>query len=302
MTPESLALAKMGIGVGGDILSGFLGGMGTESMGDELIRAQKQQQGYLDRSYDEASDLYRPIQQQGMEGFNQLASGVLSGEFARPDMPEFQYDKTAMDFLDPSRAFQQAELLRGLEGSQAFGGKLKSGASMEALQDRFQDRAMTDYSNAYGRMTGDRDFSYQDYTNQFNNTVNQVNDRYNKLSKLASAGTSATGDLASLRMGQGRSQAQTAGAIGDVNAQMSQVPYMNLQNIVGGAQNMGGSLLGAYGKDKPQTDQTPQIPSNINQIGLGGAGAGAPQVSSGNLGASIPFPKWQPKPSHSWGP
>jgi len=293
MTPEELALAKMGIGVGGDILSGFLGGMGTESMGDELIRAQKQQQGYLDRSYDEASDLYRPIQQQGMEGFNQLASGVLTGQFDRPDMPEFQYNKGVSDFLDPSRAFQQQELLRGLEGSQAFGGKLKSGASMEALQDRFQDRAMTDYGNAYGRMEGDRNFSYQDYTNQFNNTVNQVNDRYNKLSKLASAGTSATGNLASLRMGQGRSQAQTAGAIGDVNAQTSQVPYMNLQNIVGGAQNMGGSLLGAYSPSPSgPPGVAPQIPSDAFNIGLSGAVGtsrkptpfGGIPVSSGNLG------------------
>lgn len=323
MGPAELALAKAGIGIGGDLLSGFIGGANTQSIGDELIRAQKQQQAYLDKSYKDARGMYDPIYKKGMQGFDALSSGVLSGEFARPDLPEFQYDKTAMDFLDPSREFQQQELLRGLEGSQAFGGKLKSGASMEALQDRFQDRAMTDFSNAHNRMTGDRNFSYQDYTNQFNNTVAQVNDKYNKLSSLADKGVGATNTLANLRMGQGQSQANTASAIGDINAQTGQVPYMNMQNIVGAGQNLGGALLGAYGSGTPEVDpnradQTGQMGmSDFNQNSInqfqqrqsnpyGLLTNPANLVPTGNLGStpstpSTPFQGWGNTPSHSWG-
>tara|TARA_R100001591_G_scaffold73340_1_gene81319 strand:+ start:299 stop:1183 length:885 start_codon:yes stop_codon:yes gene_type:complete len=278
MDPVTGAMILGGAKIGGNLLSGFLGGRGVDASARTMLRAQREKQDFLNQAYDDARGLYNPIYQQGMEGFNRLSQGVLSGEFDRPDMPQFQYDKGVSDFLDPSRQFQQEEVMKALEGSQAFGGKLKSGPAMMALQDRLQDRSMLDYGNAYNRMTGDRNFSYQDYTNQFNNTINQVNDRYNKLSALANQGTSSANTLANLRMGQGHALGETAVNMGDIRAQQAQIPYLQGQNMVGALQDTTGLVLGGLSQRQPET---PNIPDP--NMGLG--------VAPSGVGMSLPSPQ-----------
>jgi hypothetical protein len=255
MTPQQIKLALMGIDAGGNILSGIFGGNEMEEQAKILLQGQREQQEFMDQGYQDASDLTRGIRDQGMAGFDRLAQGTLHGDYNLPELGNYQFDGDINQYLDPSRKFQQQEILRGLEGSQAYGGKLKSGASMEALQDRMQDRSMLDWGNAQGLMRNDRNFGYQDWINQFNSKTASINDEYAKLQNLANTGVKSTQNLADNRIQQGMAQGQGAMNSAGIMAQSASAPYNNIQNVIGAGQDLLGGAIGAYGADSPSIQQ-----------------------------------------------
>jgi hypothetical protein len=257
MTPFEIQMATQGIGVAGNILSGMIGGSELEKQAEIMKQAQRQKQAYMDKGYEDAKALTSDIRGSGMDAWGQMSAGVLNGQFDLPELGNYNFDGDIRDYLDPSRKFQQQEILRGLEGSQAYGGKLKSGASMEALQDRMQDRSMLDWGNANSLMNNDRQFGYQDWINKFNSKTASINDEYNKLADIAQTGVNSTNSLANNRISQANSQGQTAVEMGNISAMGASAPYNNMQNMVGGVQNLlGGAMGGMGGSPTGQRDYT----------------------------------------------
>jgi hypothetical protein len=154
-----LALALAGTQFGGDALSSILGGMGANASADQLRNALEQSMKEGERTYSDVSGMYKPLHDQGMQGFDQWSQGILSGEFDTPERGRFSYDRSVEDFLDPSRQLQYKDIARAQDASAVGSGSLKSGATMQALQDRAQERSMLDYANADARRDRDRAFS-----------------------------------------------------------------------------------------------------------------------------------------------
>ena len=116
----------------------------------------------------------------------------------------------AEDFqADPGYAFRQAEGQKALERSAAAKGGLLSGAAAKAIQQRGQDIASDEYTNAY---------------NRFNTNQNNI---YNRLAGVANTGQVQANQLATQGTNVANSQsnlltsaanANAAGQVGSSNA------------------------------------------------------------------------------------
>lgn len=179
-------------GAGGGLIDAGLGIYGDyeerkrlRKARDELLKGADLAQGEYQAAYDAVNPMYDPYVSAGLDAWKQM-QGDMGGQldpslYKLPEMGEFAYDKTAMDFLDPSMAYQQEQARKQLEASAAASGGLLSGKALKDIQSRGQQLAMQDYGNAYNRMTSDKNFAYQDYLNRFNAATANVQDRYAKM-------------------------------------------------------------------------------------------------------------------------
>jgi hypothetical protein len=179
-----LLLASLGGGIAGGIMQNR--GAMQQMLAEE--RKQKKQREDLMALYNDADylgikDSYAPL--------SALLPGAIEGMQGNfdVDMGEFNYGKTAQDFLDPSIAYQQDQMGRQIEQSAATRGNLLSGAAQKALQKNASDLAMRDYGNAYTRMESDKQFGYNDYINQFKAKTDNTNRKMEQLRQLFGAGT-----------------------------------------------------------------------------------------------------------------
>ena len=221
-----------------------------EAMQREVMRRQ-------DEAYNELSPAYDPYIEQGGRAFNRLSGGILGGEFEAPVYGQFEYGKTAQDFLDPSMDYQIQQGQNALQESAAMGGQLRSGATLQALQNQAQDYAMQDYGNAYNRMTQDKNFAYQDFNNRYNAARARIQDRYSQLSNLSSIGQSAQANLQNLRLGKEATDYRALGGIADAQVQRDLAGGQFLSNTVRNLGNMGGQIAGGM-MGAPQVGQTMQ--------------------------------------------
>lgn len=110
---------------------------------------------------------------------------------------DFQRDFSGADFQqDPGYAFRMREASKALERSAAARGSLMSGGFMKGLNQRVQDVASNEYSNAYNRFNADRDR------------------RFGRLSNIAGMGLGAATQTGNA----GQNYANQAGNIGMSNA------------------------------------------------------------------------------------
>lgn len=205
----------------------LLGGLMSNNSQADATRAQARAQENAQRmaiqeqrqAYGDIQPMWDPYQQAGSAALTDLRTG----DFQSPVMGQFEYGKTAQDFLDPSAQFQKDEAMRQMQA--LYGNDMYSGGAMKGLQDRAMQFAQTDYGNAYGRMQQDKDFSYQDYVNQFNSKSANVQSRYNQLANMANLGVQGANALTNARTGnanqisgmiqqQGQAQGQAAAAGG----------------------------------------------------------------------------------------
>lgn len=292
---------------GGQLLGSTIGGYFQKSAAEEAARAQiaaarmgiqEQRQAYKD-----ALPYLEPYSQAGQEGLGMLLGGVKSGQFIGPEMPEFEYGRTTEEFLDPSIDYQQRKIREQLEQSAAAGGQLSSGATLKALQQEAQDRAMMDYQNAFGRQQADKAFNYQDFINRFNISRQNVADRYNQIQGLAGVGLGAGQSIANLRSGNASNIANLMQQQGSAQATAAAAPGVLGANIAGGVTNAIGSGLGAYnqqrllntllGQLQPQQPQvtstgfnmqTPTANPNLGNFGMGAAYGPGGYITQGNIG------------------
>lgn len=272
-------IAQAGASLWGDYMSAEAQKDAAEAASQAQLRGiqmgiDEQRQGYAD-----IKPMWDPYRQAGATALGDLQRMSAQGAFDRPEW-DFQYQGDVGQFLDPSMQFQQEQATRQMQSS--FGPDQYSGAAMKALQDRSQQMAQTDYGNAYGRMTQDRAFNYQDYINQFKNqTANQQN-QYNRLAGMANLGIQGAQALTNARTGaanqvsglqQMGGQAAGMGAAAPGLASASHYQTFTNPNVMGpaiagiegmfggGQQPQQGYNQYSYGMQNPmQQNLSPQMP------------------------------------------
>ena len=107
------------------------------------------------------------------------------------NVPDFQYDKTVSDFLDPSIAYQQDQARRTIESGAAASNSLLSGAAQKALSDRAQQIGEQGFADAYQRMIADRNFQYGKGKDTYQMKVEEAKRKYGQYGDLANIGLGA---------------------------------------------------------------------------------------------------------------
>ncbi len=248
-----LPLILAGGAIAGNALGSYLQGQGEKAAAKanaktmrDLANMQRQES---TEAFNYAANQYNPYASAGKGGLAGLANwqGV-----AAPS--EFQYSKTAQDFLDPSVAYQMQQLQQAQgAGAAAHGGLLSSGAQRQ-MQDLALKQAQTDYGNAYNRMTQDKASTYQQYMDYFNNQRLAANDQFNKFQSLANIGQNATANLANARQGmsavnQGANATQM-NAQNEYNQVRAAAPYSTKGNLASSLGQMAGTAS-AYAAMNP---------------------------------------------------
>lgn len=200
------------------ILTGTLGaGMNLLStkMQSDAIKAQiaadnklrQQLRGDLSRLYGEGRDkvtgMYAPYTDLAGKGVEQLLE---QGQTTVAPM-DFKYGKTTQDFLDPSMQFQIDEAARGIQSGAAASNSLLSGAAQRALAENARSQAETGYADAYARMMQDRQQTYNERRDSYQDKINELRRKYGM-----------TTDLTNLGMG---AIDKTAGAVQDFTTQQA---------------------------------------------------------------------------------
>lgn len=279
MVPLAVLGGLAAAGAVGKMAGGYFQGEAAKDAARIQARAQRDIMRRQEEAYNDLAPMYDPYIERGTEAFDRMSSGVLSGEFDRPEYGKFEYDQTAMDFLDPSMQYQQQMAQKALEESAAAGGGLRSGATLGALQQQAQDYAMTDYGNAFNRMTTDKNFAYNQFNNEFDQAAARINDRYNKFKDLSNTGIQAQGNLQNLRTGTEANVAQNmaniAGYQGDVKL-AGGYQAANALNAVGtGATQFAGGALQAGYFNNPTATQGSSFTPNVGPNNPYGMGTGA---------------------------
>ncbi len=261
------------IGAGTNILGGLLGGMGAQEAQEADARLRKQmmerQIAEQRQAYSDVAPTYQGYMDAGQQGLAGLAElGRTAGEYDfTPE--QFQYGKTTQDFLDPSMDFQQDQMRRQVEASQAMGGGLLSGGALKELQGRGAQLAQTDYANANQRMMNDKRFAYgsfMDNANARRQALQQgFQNRMGVAGQQTGLGQYGTSGNAQARMQVGSNVGSAIGQQINPMAQGAQVqagaPYMMGQGVLNSLVNK--DTMGALGQY--MTPQGSSVPSgNVN--------------------------------------
>ena len=257
------------IGAGTNILGGLLGGMGAQEAQEADARLRKQmmerQIAEQRQAYSDVAPTYQGYMDAGQQGLAGLAElGRTAGEYDfTPE--QFQYGKTTQDFLDPSMDFQQDQMRRQLEASQAMGGNLLSGGTLKELQSRGAQLAQTDFANADQRMMNDKRFAYgsfMDNANARRQALQQgFQNRMGVAGQQTGLGQYGTSGNAQARMQVGSNVGSAIGQQINPMAQGAQVgasaPYMMGQGVLNSLVNK--DTMGALGQYL--TPQGTSVPS-----------------------------------------
>jgi len=232
------------IGAGTNLLGGLIGGFGAQSAQEADARARQamlnQQINEQRQAYGDVAPTYQPYMkagQQGLAGLSDLAQNIGQYDY---NPSEFEYSKTTQDFLDPSMEFQQDQMRRQVEASQAMGGGLLSGGALKELQGRGAQLAQTDYANANQRMMNDKRFAYgsfMDNANARRQSLQQgFQNRMGVAGQQTGLGQYGTSGNAQARMQVGSNVGSAIGQQINPMAQGAQVqagaPYMMGQGVL----------------------------------------------------------------------
>ena len=242
MDPVTLSL------LGGSLAGQAIGGLFNVDAQRDAARANRQvmqdatnnMNTVAQGTYNQMGQMYNPYVQQGNDAFNQYAAFDPTVE-----MGEFNYGKSVNDFLDPSMAYQQDQARRQVEASNAAAGSLGSGAFAKELQERGMLLAQQDYSNAHQRMTNDKQFTYNDFMNRFNNTRANNQARMGQLQNISNVGQNAMGTMTNAGQNLANTQMNNIGSMANANAE-----YNNVNQMTTGS-GMAGNLFTSL--TNPQT-------------------------------------------------
>ncbi len=273
----------IGLGIGANALSSYLGNQGAAEAAKADARARKEMlQMQIDegrQAYADVAPSFQPYMKTGQEGLNAL--GMLSQTAGQYDYTpeEFQYNQTVQDFLDPSMQFQQDQMRRQIEASQAAGGGLLSGGALKELQQRGAQLAQTDYANADQRMQNDKRFAYGSFMDNANARRQALQQGFQNRMGIANQQTGlgqfgATGN-ANARMGVGTNISNAIGSQINPMAANAQVgaasPYMMGQGLLNSVVNTDtmqglGAMLSRQGQmAQPSYGNAAQVGAGVAQ-------------------------------------
>lgn len=245
MEPTTAAfLASMaGQGLAGWLQSGS-NEEAAQAQRDALIRAEQQRQATIARLMDlyGGEENLKAAYNKYLQDYEQFDPTVQMGTF--------DYSKDVQDFLDPSMEYQRQVAERALQSSLQGQGGLYSGKAMKALQEQGQKLAQTDYSNAFNRMTTDRQFAYTDYLNRFKNEGDNKTAQLQKLSNLLNNASTNRNTVAGLLGQSGETQASLTERLGAVDSfRAAQNPFADFLRSTMTPKNLGGVAEDYFGDE-----------------------------------------------------
>lgn len=249
MDPLTLAAIYGGtklLGAGADYFGG------KKAIRDQQ-RAVAQMLAAQEAGFQDVQSMYQPYTEAGQYGLDELVSGEQAGAFDF-QMPDFQFQGTVEDYLSPAMDFERKQLEHSLAARRATTGGLNSGAAEKELAEYMANLGRQGYGEAYGRMTGDRAQSYQEFMNQQNAIRQNIADKYNRFQNLSGMGERATGTMANARMGLAGARGDAAMSRGQLGAQRSALPFQMASGLAGAA----GDAAALYGGLSSTSPVAPQ--------------------------------------------
>ncbi len=189
-------------------------------------RATRKAGDYLDKGYQGAIDLAKPMQETAAGDFQRQSDRYNAGEFSNPDQQKYQAGGYGFDsqsvFSDPEyqanlRAGQQA-----IEGGAASHGALFSGRTARDLtkygSDLFAGRSDELYNRGRQAYEDDRDFDYGAANRAYDtNAANRALD-FEQGQSLASYAPGQTENMIDLGLGRAQAKADTELGVGNIRS------------------------------------------------------------------------------------
>ena len=211
-------LAGLALGALGSVAGGIMGSKAAKNAARQREQANARAMEGQQKQYAETVGRYQPYEKFGGERLN-----ALSGKLGTP-----------LDIMsDPSYKFRFEQGQKGVEGTAAGKGMLKSGDTLRALTEYGQQAASQEYGNAFKRRMQDIEME-QGLAGQFG--MGAARD-------LGNFGMQKENAMTGLLTGQGEAQAQ--GSLGSGQS------WANM------ATGLGGMASGAMNKMFPGTPPTP---------------------------------------------
>lgn len=106
-------------------------------------------------------DPYQKFGASGRTALEEMLTGQGAGSF---DTPDYTYNKTIEQFLDPSMKFRLQQGTHARDASASARGNLFDSGYQKDLESFGQGLASTEYGSAFDRMASDRNSALQEYT------------------------------------------------------------------------------------------------------------------------------------------
>ena len=236
-----------------DILGTLAGGAadifgGNKASGIER-RATRKAGGILDKGYQGAIDLAKPMQETAAGDFQRQSDRYNAGEFKSPDQQKYQagsfnYDPNDV-FKDPEYQAQMRAGQQAIEGGAASKGGLFSGRTQQDLTkfggDLFASRSDDLYKRNRDQFTDDRNFDYTAENRAYDtNAANRSLD-FNQGKVLADYAPGQTENMIDLGLGRSQAAANTELGVGGIRGNA-------IRNAFGKGGKLGQNVL-AQGQD-----------------------------------------------------
>lgn len=204
--------------VGGNILSGILGGRSARKAAAMQAAATREGIASQERMFERGLELQEPFRQAGLESQNMLmqelrnpreyqaSAGLSPAELAGE---RFNFE------ADPGYAFRLSEGLKALERSAAARGGLLSGGTGKALSRYGQDLASQEYGNAFQRFQQDRAARAGLGAMEYGQFAGERSARLLPLMQTMATGAGMTSNIAGQMGNLGEAQAAAARGIGE---------------------------------------------------------------------------------------
>ena len=203
-------LAGLALGAAGQIAGGIMGAKAAKDAARQRQQAVQRGMEEQKAQYAETAGRYKPYEKFGGEQLNALGEKL----------------GTPLDITsDPSYKFRFEQGQRGVEGTAAGKGMLKSGDTLRALETYGQDMASQEYQNAFARKMAEQQ-QLGGFASQFG--MGSARD-------MGQFGQNKANAMANLLTGQGEAQAQ--GSLGSGQS------WANMATGLGG---LAGNAMGKY--------------------------------------------------------
>ena len=223
------AIAGPALQIGGGLASSLLKGRAAKKAAAQKEAALREGIGTIQKQYGETTERYAPYEKFGGEQLNALGT--------------FMEEKDPSAYLDPGYQFRQEQAMKGIEGTAAGKGMLKSGDTLRALETYGQDMASQEYNNAFNRYLGEGGFR--------SNLAGQF-------------GMGSARDLGRFGQQSSNSIANMLGGVGEAQASGTQGAGQAWGDFASGAGNALGGMVSGFGGGGPTGPQPHKAPMPQN--------------------------------------
>ena len=238
---------------GSSIVGAGAGLLGSRQASRAQERAANRAADTQREMFERQVELQAPFREAGLTAQNRLMTllGLEGGEAGAPDFGRAARDFGMSDFTaDPGYGFRMSEGMKALERSAAARGGLLSGATLKGVQRFGQDRASTEYQNAFNRFYAMRNA-------QLNPLQGILGQGQTSTNVLTGAAGEAGRGVAGAQMGAGAARA--SGYAAGTNALTSAL-----------SSGMGNYLTASYMRPGAYGAYAPQPGTNYGPAGYGG--------------------------------